>query len=80
MNPVFDGMDTQLVLLVAAVAVVVLGFRLVFQVVKVGAGSILGLVAIVLGLQYLFGISPNQLWFEIGHLPQMAMRFFQSLS
>ncbi len=80
MNPVFDGMDTQLVLLVAAVAVVVLGFRLVFQVVKVGAGSILGLVAIVLGLQYLFGISPKQLWFEIGHLPQMAMRFFQSLS
>ena len=80
MNPGFDGMDTQLVLLVAAVAVVVLGFRLVFQVVKVGAGSILGLVAIVLGLQYLFGISPKQLWFEIGHLPQMAMRFFQSLS
>jgi hypothetical protein len=80
MNPVFDGMDTQLVLLVAAVAVVLLGFRLVFQVVKVGAGSILGLVAIVLGLQYLFGISPKQLWFEIGHLPQMAMRFFQSLS
>lgn len=80
MNPVFDGMDTQLVLLVAVVAVVVLGFRLVFQVVKVGAGSILGLVAIVLGLQYLFGISPKQLWFEIGHLPQMAMRFFQSLS
>jgi hypothetical protein len=80
MNPVFDGMDTQLVLLVAAVAVVLLGFRFVFQVVKVGAGSILGLVAIVLGLQYLFGISPKQLWFEIGHLPQMAMRFFQSLS
>ena len=65
MNPVFDGMDTQLVLLVAAVAVVVLGFRLVFQVVKVGAGSILGLVAIVLGLQYLFG-APRKIQIFLG--------------
>lgn len=80
MSPVFDGVDAQLVLLAAAVAVVVLGFRLIFQVFRVGAGSILGIVAIVLGLQYLFGITPKQLWFEIGHLPQMAMRFFQSLA
>ena len=80
MSPVFGGVDSQLVLLAAAVAVVVLGFRLVLQVFRVGAGSILGIVAIVLGLQYLFGIAPKQLWFEIGHLPQMAMRFVQSLS
>jgi hypothetical protein len=66
--------------LAAAVAVVVLGFRLIFQIFKVGSGSILGIVAIVLGLQYLFGIAPKQLWFEVSHLPQMAMRFVQSLS
>lgn len=80
MSPVFGGVDAQLVLLVAAVVVVVLAFRLIFQIFRVGAGSILGIVAVVLGLQYLFGITPKQLWFEVGHLPQMAMRFFQSLS
>ena len=80
MSPVFGGVDSQLVLLVAAVVVVVLAFRLIFQIFRVGAGSILGIVAIVLGLQYLFGVAPKQLWFEMSHLPQMAMRFFQSLS
>ncbi|MFH7244565.1 MAG: hypothetical protein ACHWZW_17150 [Spirulina sp.] len=80
MSSVLDGVDSQVVLLIAAVVVVVLGFRLIFQIFRVGAGSILGIVAIILGLQYLFGIAPKQLWFEIGHLPQMAMRFFQSLA
>ncbi len=80
MNPVFDSVDSQVVLLVAAIAVVILGFRLISQVLRVGAGSILGLVAIVVGLQYLFGIAPKQLWFEISHLPQMAMRFLQGFS
>ncbi len=80
MSSVFDGVDAQAVLLIAAVVVVVLAFRLLFQVLKVGTGSILGIIAIVLGLQYLFGIAPKQLWFEVSHLPQMAMRFVQSLS
>lgn len=80
MSPVFGGVDSQLVLLVAAVAVVVLAIRLMVQIFRVGAGSILGIVAILLGLQYLFGIAPKQLWFEVSHLPQMAMRFVQSLS
>lgn len=80
MSPVFDGVDSQVVLLIAAIVVVVLASRLIFQVLRAGAGSILGLVAIVLGLQYLFGIAPKQLWFEVSHLPQMAMRFFQSLT
>lgn len=80
MSPVFGGVDSQLVLLVAAVAVVVLAVRLMVQIFRVGAGSILGIVAILLGLQYLFGLAPKQLWFEVSHLPQMAMRFVQSLS
>lgn len=80
MSPVFDGVDSQVVLLIAAIVVVVLASRLIFQVLRAGGGSILGLVAIVLGLQYLFGIAPKQLWFEVSHLPQMAMRFFQSLT
>jgi hypothetical protein len=80
MSSVFNGVDAQAVLLIAAIVVVVLTFRLLFQVLKVGTGSILGIVAIVLGLQYLFGIAPKQLWFEVSHLPQIAMRFVQSLS
>jgi hypothetical protein len=80
MSSVLSGVDPQVVLLIAALVVVVLAFRLLFQILKVGAGSILGIIAIVLGLQYVFGIAPKQLWFEVSHLPQVAMRFVQSLS
>lgn len=80
MGSSLGGVDSQVVLLIAAVVVAVLALRLLLQIFKVGSGSILGIIAIVVGLQYLFGIAPKQLWFEISHLPQIAMRFFQSLS
>ncbi|NMF83164.1 hypothetical protein [Nodosilinea sp. P-1105] len=79
MDTLFGSADSQLVLLVAAIAVVVLASRLLFQVLNLGWRSLLGIVAIVLVLQYGFGIAPKQLWFEISHLPQMATRLFQSL-
>jgi hypothetical protein len=41
-------------------------------------GPLIGLVVILVALQYLFGISSKQLWFEVAHLPQMAMKFFNS--
>ncbi|WP_035984397.1 hypothetical protein [Leptolyngbya sp. KIOST-1] len=80
MDALFNSVDSQLVLLVAAIAVVVLVSQLVFRILSVGLVPILGLVGIVAALQYLFGISPGQLWFEVSHLPQIAMKFFNSLA
>ncbi|HIK43763.1 MAG TPA: hypothetical protein IGR64_02630 [Leptolyngbyaceae cyanobacterium M65_K2018_010] len=80
MTPVFDAVDSQWVLLLAAIALIVLASRLIFRILSVGLGPMLGILAIVLGLQYLFGIPPKQLWFEVSHLPQMAMKLWQSLT
>ncbi|PZV08091.1 MAG: hypothetical protein DCF32_05715 [Leptolyngbya sp.] len=79
MDAVFGAVGSQLVLLIAAIAVVVLAFQLFFRILSVGLVPLIGLVAIFAALQYLFGISPKQLWFEVSHLPQMAMKFFNSL-
>ncbi|MFQ4139033.1 hypothetical protein PGN35_022240 [Nodosilinea sp. PGN35] len=80
MDSLFSSIDSQLVLLVAAIAVVVLASQLFFRILSVGLVPILGLVGIVAALQYLFGITPKQLWFEVSHLPQLAMKFFNSLA
>jgi len=74
MSSVLESVDSQLMLLVGAIAVAFLLLRLLFRVLNVGMGSILAIIAIVLVLQYAFGISPNQLWFEITHLPQDLIR------
>jgi hypothetical protein len=75
----FNSVDSQLVLLIAAIAVVVLASKLFFRILTVGIGPMIGLLIIFVALQYLFGISPKQVWFEVSHLPQMAMKFFNSL-
>jgi hypothetical protein len=80
MNSVFDSVDSQLVLLIAAIAVIVLLSKLIFRVLNVGLGPIVGILAIFLVLQYVFGINPKAVWFEVSHLPQMAMKFWQSLT
>lgn len=79
MDSVFSSVDSQLVLLIAAIAVVILVSQLFFRILSVGLVPLIGLVVIFVALQYLFGISPKQLWFEVSHLPQMAMKFFNSL-
>ncbi len=79
MDSLFNSVDSQLVLLVAAIAVVVLVSQLFFRILSVGLVPLIGLVVIFVALQYLFGITPKQLWFEVSHLPQMAMKFFNSL-
>lgn len=79
MDAVFGSVDSQLVLLIAAIAVVVLASQLFFRILSVGLVPLAGLVVIVAALQYLFGISPRQIWFEVSHLPQMTMKFFNSL-
>jgi hypothetical protein len=80
MNSLASSIDSQTVILIAAIAVAFLLMRLLFRVLNVGLGSILGIAAIVLLLQYGFGISPRQLWVEIVHLPQYLMRLLQSLN
>ena len=77
---VVNSVDSQLVLLIAAIAVVVLASKLFFRILTVGIGPMIGLLIIFVALQYLFGISPKQVWFEVSHLPQMAIKFFNSLS
>lgn len=80
MDAVFSAVDSQLVLLIAAIAVIVLVSQLFFRILSVGLVPLIGLVVIFVALQYLFGITPKQLWFEVSHLPQMAMKFFNSLA
>lgn len=71
--------DSQLVLIGAAIAVALLSITLLFRVLKAGSGLILTILAIVLVLQYGFGISPGQLWGEISHLPQDIVRLVRSV-
>jgi hypothetical protein len=78
MENLFDAFDSQLVVLIAAIAVVILTFNLASKVLRVGLGQIVALGAIVLVLNYAFDVSPRQLWFEVSHLPTTLVRFFQS--
>ncbi|MGC1308723.1 MAG: hypothetical protein WA885_15970 [Phormidesmis sp.] len=80
MDSFADVFDSQVVLLVGAIAVFFLLSRLLFRVLSGGAGTILTVVVIVLLLQYVFGISPKALWFEISHLPQIVARWVQQLT
>jgi hypothetical protein len=79
MENLLNSVDPQLVLLVAAIAVVVLAFNLLGKILRESFGQVVALVAIVLVLNYAFDIGPRQLWFEISHLPTLVMRFVQSL-
>lgn len=79
MDSLLGSIDSQFVLVAAAIAVALLLFTLLLRVLRVGLGLILTIVAIVLGLQYFFGISPSQLWYEIGKLPQDVVRLVQNL-
>jgi energy-coupling factor transporter transmembrane protein EcfT len=79
MESLLGSIDSQLVVLVAAVAIVVLLAQLALRVLKVGLGPIVWMVAIVALLNYGLGVSPAELWFEIGRLPQTLMRLVQNL-
>lgn len=75
-----DGIDTQVVLLVGAIAIFFLASKLFFRVLSSGAGTVLTIVVIVLLLQYAFDISPKELGYEISHLPQKLARFIQKMT
>jgi hypothetical protein len=78
MDALQQAIDSQTILVIAAIAVSLLALRLLFRVLSVGLGLILTIVAIVLILQYGFGISPKELWYEIGLLPQEIIRFVKN--
>jgi ABC-type transport system involved in Fe-S cluster assembly fused permease/ATPase subunit len=78
MDNLLSSISSQTVLVVAAIVVSMLLLRLVFRVLNGSAGLILTIIAIVVGLQFLFGISPNQLWREIAHLPQDILRLVEN--
>ncbi len=80
MNSYSGLMDSQLILLVGAIAVTVLVSKLVFQLFSKESKTLLALLVIVLVMQFVFGISPKQIWFEISHLPQAIARLAQQFS
>ena len=79
MENLLNSIDSQWVLLAAAIAVVLLSFNVIGKVVRVAFGQIMALGVIVLVLNYGFGIGPRQLWFEVSHLPTILMRLMESL-
>jgi glucan phosphoethanolaminetransferase (alkaline phosphatase superfamily) len=79
MDSLIGSVDSQTVLVVAAIAVSLLLITLLYRILKAGLGLILTILAIVLVLQSVFGISPGQLWGEIGNLPQDAIQVVKNL-
>lgn len=73
------AIDSQTVLFVAAIAVSLLLVTLLFRILKAGLGLIVLILAIVIILQYMFGISPEQLWSQIGNIPQDALQLFNNV-
>ncbi|NEQ45964.1 MAG: hypothetical protein F6K00_21430 [Leptolyngbya sp. SIOISBB] len=77
----FSGLiDAQLILLVGAIATVVLVSRLAFRLFSQESKTLLALVTVLLVLEFIFGISPREVWFEISHLPQAIARLTQPLA
>jgi predicted PurR-regulated permease PerM len=69
-------MVMQIVIIVASVVVAWLVFTWLIRVVKTTISTALTIAAIVLVLQLVFGIGPQQLWQEIQQLPQAIGEMF----
>lgn len=80
MDSLTSLVDSQTVLVIAATTVLLLLVTQLVKILRANLGLILTLIAIVLGLQYFFGVDPNQLWNEIGNLPQDIMQLIQSFN
>ncbi len=64
----------NLILLVGAIVVSWLVFTWLINVVKTTVMTAVAIATIILLLQIVFGIGPQQLWQEITHLPQTLIR------
>ena len=66
-----DSVDTRTVALLGAIAVFFLLTRLLLKSFSSGViTTVLTIVAIFLILQYVFGVSPKEMWHEIARLPR----------
>jgi len=63
-------MPIELIILIASLLISWLVFNWAFKVLKSSIGTAIGLAAIVLTMQLLFGIGPNQLFQHIINLPE----------
>lgn len=79
MDSLVGLVDSQTALIVGAIALSLLLLRLLVQIFQAGFGSMAALLALVLVLYYVFGISPTQLWMEMSHLPQDLVTLVRSL-
>ena len=61
----------EIVLVIGAILVAWLVFTWLVKVIKVSLKTAFLIAAIVLIVQFAFGISPQKLWEEILHLPQL---------
>ena len=77
MDSLIHSVDSQAVLVIAAIAVALLFGMLLIRIIK--ARLILTIAAIFLVLQYGFGITPTQLWGEVGHLPQDIVKWVNTI-
>jgi len=71
-------MPTDLILLLAALIISWLIFTWLVKIVKLTVSTALTLAGIVLILQLLFGINPNQLWQQILNLPQIVLNWISN--
>lgn len=66
-----DSVDTRTVALVGAIAIIFLLSRLLFKSLSSGViTTVLTVIAIFLILQYVFGVSPKEMWHEVARLPR----------
>ncbi|MDJ1171553.1 hypothetical protein PMG71_19155 [Roseofilum sp. BLCC_M154] len=71
-------MPIDLILLIAALIISWLIFTWLVKIVKLTVGTALTIAGIVLILQLLFGVNPNQLWQQILNLPQIILYWIAS--
>ena len=72
-------MPSDLITLIAAIAIVALVATLLMRVVKTSAGTALKIAAILLVLQLGFSIGPQQIWLQIRQLLQLAREWLGGL-
>lgn len=80
MAPSFSSIDPQWLGILGAIAIAVLALRLIFKLFQQESKTVLALIVIFLIYQFVLGVSPRELWFEIRHLPQAIARVMQQFS
>jgi uncharacterized membrane protein (UPF0182 family) len=65
-------MPVELIILIAALIVSWLVFTALIKLVKTTVSTAIAIAAIVLVLQLVFGINPQDLWQQITQLPQIV--------